>query len=123
MNGAMISNKQNSSLIAASYKPMPSFESLIGTHIRSDNFKIKGPSTSAHFKKGSTILFEWETEITHPLSLEVIDNHGKIVFDSQPVYDKFLKLSSGDLNEGLFYFKILKDDEIVFFGKFFIDKK
>ena len=118
-----ISGKQNQSLIAANYKPFPPFESLIGTHIRAEYFKLIEPLPGSHFKTNSTILFSWETDISHPLILEIMDNQGQLIFDSHPVRDKLLKVPSGRLKNGLFYFKILKEDEMVFFGKFSIEIK
>ena len=118
-----ISNKQNQPLIAANYKPFPPFESLIGTHIRAEYFKLIEPFPDSHFKTESTILFSWETDISHPLTLEIMDNQGQLIFDSHPVHDKSMKVPSGKLKNGLFYFKILKEDEMVFFGKFTIEIK
>lgn len=121
MNRPGISNKQSQPLIAANYKPFPPFESLIGTHIRSEYFKLIEPFPNSHFKTKSLILFSWETDIFHPLTVEIMDNKGQLIFDSHPVHDKSLKVPSGTLKNGLFYFKILKEDEIVFFGKFTIE--
>ena len=81
------------------------------------------PFPGSHFKNSSTILFSWETDISHPLTMVIMDNQGQLIFDSHPVHDKSLKVPSGRLKNGLFYFKILKEDEMVFFGKFTIEIK
>lgn len=118
-----ISSKQNQPLIAVNYKPFPPFESLIGTHIRSEYFKLIEPFPGSHFKTKNTILFSWETDISHPLTMEIMDNQGQLIFVSNPLHDKSLRVPSGRLKNGLFYFKILKEDEMVFFGKFTIEIK
>lgn len=118
-----IFNHQNQPLIASSYKPFPPFENLIGTHLRSEYFKLIEPFSGSHFKTGSTILFSWQTDISHPLTLVIMDNQGQRIFDSHPVHDQSLKVPSGILKNGLFYFKILREDEMVYFGKFTIEIK
>jgi hypothetical protein len=118
--GPVTSNNQNQLLIA-SYKPFPPFESLIGTHVRSDNFKMTGPSPGARFKSTAPILFSWETDKPLTLTLEIMDNKGTLVFDLHGISDKSIKIPYGKLKDGLFYFKILKEDEIVFFGKFTVE--
>jgi hypothetical protein len=113
--------KQNQLLLASGYTPFPPFESLVGTQVRSGFFRLIEPHSGSQFKTKCTIPFSWETDSSHPLALVIMDNQGQLVFDSHPFRGKSIKLPSGKLKNGLFYFKILKDDEMLYFGKFTIE--
>jgi hypothetical protein len=122
-NTPELSNKQNQTLVAANYKPFPPFESLIGNHLRSEYFKLAEPLQGSYFRTKGPIRFSWETDISHPLILVIMDNHGQRVYESHILHEKSLKVPAEKLDNGLFYFKILKEGEILFFGKFSIEIK
>jgi hypothetical protein len=117
-----IFTNQNQVLIA-SFQPFPAFESLIGTHVRSGNFKMTAPPPGARFTTSSPILFSWELDKPGTVTLEIMDNKGELVSDLHGIQDRSIEIFPGKLKNGLFYFKILKEDEIVFFGKFTLELK
>jgi hypothetical protein len=121
VSGKEISGRQNQMLAQAEYKPYPPFESLIGTHLRSGDFRFVNPAQGSHFNGESSIVFSWTTENPHALSLKIMDNHGRLIFDSHPIRGKSYTIKERTLGKGLFYFKIMEEDEIVYFGKLMIE--
>ena len=114
--------KENT-LLADNYQPFPAFESLIGTHIRSGYFRLINPKESDHVSEKKAIGFTWETGITQELTLRIMDNTGTAVFESQPTTLKGLEVPVGKLKNGLYYFKMMEGSQIIFFGKFYLDKQ
>ena len=105
----------------ANFKPFPPYESLTGTRIRSEKFTLLRPASGSHFHSGDTIIFSWQASNPHQLTLQIMDNHGKAVRNLNPSGEMQIKIPPGSLHKGLFYFKIMKEDNIVFFGKFILD--
>jgi len=108
----------NNILIAENYKPYPPYESMVGEVSRAISFKLIKPVASDTFRKGSVITFSWETASVLSVTITITDNKGKSIFVSQPINGKKFLFETEKQTEGLYYVKIISNDEIVYFGKF-----
>lgn len=108
---------RNQRILASNYIPYPAFESLVGTKMRSWEFLLVAPK-QIRIQKGSDIRFQWETRRELNVSLKIMDNRGNLVYDGKPGITKILEIKENKLNPGLYYFKFLANDEIIYFGKF-----
>lgn len=106
--------------LLASYQPDKALENLIGTTNRSGSFRMLKPAISSVFSRKSTILFSWKTEIPLETSLVVENNTGLVVYESDSNYNQSVYLKASFLNLGLYYYKIMRKDEVIYFGKFTI---
>jgi hypothetical protein len=53
-------------------------------------------------------------------SLIVENNIGLVVYESDSNYNQTVFLKTSFLDLGLFYYKIMRKDEVIYFGKFTI---
>ena len=106
--------------LLACYQPNKALETLIGTTNRSERFRMMKPEISSVFTRKSTIWFSWKTENPEETSLIVENNFGLIVYESDSNYNQSVFLKTSFLGFGLFYYKIIQKDEVIYFGKFTI---
>jgi hypothetical protein len=106
--------------LLACYQPDKTMENLIGTTNRAAGFMLVKPEQNSIFFPGSIILFHWVTDPSEETSLIVENNRGIVRYASESNTKQSVCLNASFLGHGLFYFKILRDDEIVCFGKFVI---
>jgi hypothetical protein len=110
-------------LLAGNFRPHPALENLVGAQVRSGYFRLLTPAAGAGIGTGNPVDFTWETAIRHPLELIIMDNRGNTAFRSHPTTEKKIAVPAGVLTNGLYYYKILDDNEIVFVGKFTIGSR
>jgi hypothetical protein len=105
-------------LLAASFCPLPEFESLVGAVTRSVIMQIERPGEEIHRLCGSEILFKWN-EMTGPgLVLITLFNNKGIRITEVPVpYGNSWVLRTTGLPGGLYYWRITRDDELIILGK------
>lgn len=103
--------------LANNYSPYLPFESLVGTTMRSWDFKLVAPKQS-RIQKGIAILFQWKTDRELLISLKIMDNKGNLVYEKKSGFNKILEIKQNTLMPGLYYFKFLANEEIIYFGKF-----
>ncbi len=115
--------RRKKDLLADNFKPFPAFESLVGTHVRSGSFLLMSPADSAHIIDQPFITFTWRSGTNTDLVLKIMNNHGTTVFESGPFTASKLEVPTIALNEGLFYFKFMHANQIIHFGKFFLNRK
>lgn len=113
-----LTNRENTrELYASNYEPFPPFESLVETVTRAGYFKLTGPR-GIFFIKNSYVRFSWETNLSQTLNLKILNNKGLAVREASLPQDGKWLLNIAGLKPGLYYFKILMSDEIIYFGKF-----
>jgi len=112
--------KRVRAMLAANYNPYPPFESLVGEITRAGYFRLIHPQAGKSFTPGNKIIFSWESESSMTLTLEITDNKGQVQYHTGELTTKSLTIESLKLTPGLYYFKFLEKDEIVYFGKFTI---
>jgi hypothetical protein len=105
-------------LLTDNYKTYPPYESMVGEVSRAISFKLIKPGASGTFRKGSVIAFIWETASVLSVTITITDNKGKSIFVSDTINGKKFLFDTVKLTDGLYYVKIISNDEIVYFGKF-----
>jgi len=120
----ILKNKEEdggSILLAQNFTPNPALESLLGTTTRNGYFKMIRPDNMAVFPKGGGILFEWKTLDTGPVGIVIVDNRGIKITDFKEELKNYKKVSTSQLRAGLYYYKLMIKDELVYIGKFIIE--
>jgi hypothetical protein len=107
--------------IAASFKTNPSLENIIGATRNAGAFKMEFPKMGARLSENKVIVFRWSMDKQAKNILRILDNSGSEVYTSELIEEKSYTLSPGILKTGLYYYKIMEKDEIVFFGKFYVE--
>jgi len=105
-------------LLAENYRPLAEFELLAGSVTRSNQLKLVEPAMNLSVPVGVPVRFKWIAPGNHSLfSIVLMNNHGIVVSESPPVKgDQFLLKTQG-LPGGLYYWKIVQDEEWVVIGK------
>lgn len=110
-------------ILAKRYIPLAEFELLCGSVTRSHLLNMVTPPPNTAFQSGTRLLFSWKfcTEMV-PVSLIIIDNQGNQV--SEVTVDQTTRylLHTGSMDCGLYYWKIIVDDDLIQLGKFAIYK-
>jgi hypothetical protein len=109
-------------LLAANYQPNPLLENLVGSVTRNVAIDVrKAPETVIQMGKG-TILFKWDAFSADSLRLRIMNNRGRMVLDTVADTTGRVSISSGRLQDGLYYYKYSFRDDILYFGKFTLKK-
>jgi hypothetical protein len=104
----------------SSYRKNPAFENMIGATRQLSSFRMDAPMPGTAFSKKTVILFKWFFDDHSVIKLTILNNKGASVHESEALKGKRYSLPAGTLTKGLYYFKVIQDDEIVYFGKFLI---
>jgi uncharacterized protein YfcZ (UPF0381/DUF406 family) len=115
-----IKDNEDKRLLASNFEKNPKFENLIASVYRGAEITILTPDTDAGYATNDTIVFSWEGEADKELTVKIIDNHEK------PVYEIKLR----DVNEyrwlnrlepGLYYWMLESEEDNLGFGRFVIE--
>ena len=106
-------------LLAASYTPLAEFELLIGSVTRSNQFKLTSPQVEVSIPAGTEVLFTWRyyDEIV-PVFIVILNNAGMPVCEIPLENASSYRLKTNSFRQGLYYWKIISDDDLVVMGKF-----
>ncbi len=96
----------------AAYRPLPALEALIGSLRRRAEFRVVSPGETA--PKGTLIVFRWETELTGPWRVSILDNRG-IALKEEEVKEPDYTLSSP--KPALYYWTVAKQDTLLHAGR------
>lgn len=105
-------------LLTNNYTQYLPYESMVGEISRANYFKLFKPSFTDTFRKGSVVTFIWETTSSNTVTITITNNKGQPVFESQSINRKNFHFNTSKLSGGLYYFKFINNDEIIYFGKF-----
>lgn len=101
--------------LAANFTPHPEYEALVTAGTRSTALKGATPVNGAVLG-GSGIRFDWRREGSERLTLVIINAVGRDIYSARIVT---LPHTTGrDLEPGLYYWKVVDEQEAVHFGKF-----
>ncbi len=103
------------------YTPRPEYEFLVGTVTRDISVFVISPMPRVKCRVDSLIQFSWRW-LTGPvpLSIEISDNHGRVILNSMQVTDVNYILNTRYWTRGLYYYKISAADELVTIGSILI---
>ena len=100
-----------------SYSRRAEYEFLIGTATRDVTVFVISPLPRVSCKADSQLqfLWRWVSEVV-PVSLEIIDNRGRLVLNTSQMMDMSYILNTRQWPKGLYYYKIIAADELVTIG-------
>jgi hypothetical protein len=102
--------------LAANFTPNPDFEGLAAGGMRSEELTGVVPPNGASVRP-LMIRFDWHSKKDRALALIVYDNRGKVVYSVS--HTKPPVEIQGALKPGLYYWKLMNEDEALNFGKFY----
>jgi len=104
-------------LLAERFIPLNSLESIVGEVTRADDIVLERPASALKIKCGETVTFSWTTESSDPVEICLFDNTGRKVLVIRPAGKTNYLMKTGNLKPGLYYWKLLKNDQLVTAGK------
>jgi hypothetical protein len=102
------------------FQANPAFEKLIGATRQSSGFRLNSPESGTFFIRNNPVAFRWLADETSEIRLQIIDNQGRIVVESGTLKESAFSVPANQLANGIYYFRIYQDEDIMYFGKFFI---
>ena len=106
------------SLLADKYKPLAAFELLVGSVTRSTQIRLITPAAKIQIQAGIPVRFSWNSQTNqHPVSIVIINNLGTLIFEAPSLHANEYLLQTNMLLQGLYYWKIMDEDELVMMGK------
>jgi hypothetical protein len=105
--------------LAANMKENLLYENLIASHYRSNDIEVSFPPINHTFHPGQPLNFKLSGEITDPMILIIYNNKGEKIIEknSLMVTGFSIKYKSPT---GLYYWKLLKGDDLIQVGKYFV---
>ena len=79
------------------------------------------PLNDYHCSVNAAVRFKWLPEGPAEVELRIMNNSATLVHESGTIKKNTYSIPTGKLKRGLYYFKILRGDEILYFGKFSIE--
>jgi|WetSurMetagenome_2_1015567.scaffolds.fasta_scaffold179753_1 hypothetical protein len=96
------------------------FETLIESHYRSDYLEVLVPTIAQKFLLNGSIKFKFKGEVSSPLIIMIYDNEEKKVFEKDSLTLNSYTFKT-QLSSGLYYWKLITNDDLIFVGKFIIE--
>ncbi len=106
-------------LLATDFKPLPEFEIIAGAVTRSHLMNLISPNAKTIVSSGTDLVFEWTWyDKAVPVSIIIFNNQGDRVSATEVLDTTSVNLKTNVLADGLYYWKILADGELVIAGRF-----
>jgi len=102
--------------LADNFSESPNLENLVNSASRSELPLVVSPKNNAVVSQ--EILFEWNVQEGGLVSVTILSNREDVLKNVKLKQSKFL--FSGKLNPGLYYWKLEREDELLYVGKFFV---
>lgn len=103
--------------IAANYSPYEELEGLIGSELRGESFQVISPGERLTDRRA--VVFSWQTTGNGPWTVVLLDNRGRVVKERETRSTPLVL--EGPFRPGLYYWKVIRDDELAHVGKFRVD--
>ncbi|MBC8314119.1 MAG: hypothetical protein H8E51_01335 [Bacteroidetes bacterium] len=107
----------SSEILSIALTPLPYLEGLVGEAMRSTKLSLLEPPFSLRINPGDTVTFRWLRTETATLSIEIMDNLGNRLWIVEKLTGDKMNLKTSQWKTGLYYWKLLADDDIVCIGK------
>ncbi len=108
--------KTTAQLPALRYQVNPNLENMIGSRLRSGLFEALTPKNNSVLT--IPIQFSWKKEFLTPHTLKIVNNMNDLLYQFAVKGNSFE--FTGNLQPGLYYWKIESQNELLYVGKFFI---
>jgi hypothetical protein len=103
------------------FQPFAEFELLTGSVTRSSLVKLISPEVKLSIPRGTMVLFSWRYyDSIVPVSIIILNNRGIQLSQMQLCHGTRYILKTNGFREGLYYWKIMADDDLVLMGKMII---
>jgi hypothetical protein len=113
------SSKQKPKVIKDSrYTINPSLENMIGSSLRSGQLEVLEPPNNSILK--GKIQFSWKNELTRLHTIKIVNNRNDVLY-THKVSGKGFQFEKS-LSNGLYYWKLEDENELLYVGKFFIKR-
>lgn len=105
------------SLLSDNYSVSPELEGLIGVHYRSSDIEVESPTVGERIR--GKVVFKWAWREKEKVILKIVSNKGKEVFIARTNDNDYE--FSGNLDRGLYYWRLETADELLYVGKFLVE--
>jgi hypothetical protein len=112
---AVFVRESGDGLLAERLTPSPNLDDLVHSEFRSEMIEVLAPETEAIVH--SPITFRWK-QYPRPVILKVLNNREMTVLTTNVKRNSFV--TSKSFPEGLYYWKLEDNGELLFVGKFFV---
>lgn len=113
-------NKTSShTLIAQNMQESVMFESLIASNYRGNDIEVMAPANKQRFKTLQPIKFKFNGDLTIPVNLLIYNNKGIKKYTKENITENNFSLTI-KLLPGLYYWKIEKENSLIYVGKFIV---
>ena len=119
-SGRRINEKKNDLRLAANFRTNPSYENMIGPTRSGGSFKMELPVSGHIYNENSIVTFLWKKGSPEMLELIIMNNAGVNVAKIKVPTENNYSFPAGTFRNGLYYFKVIQEDEILYFGKFVV---
>jgi len=105
--------------LAVNLEESPIFEGLIASHYRSNDIEVSFPPLNHQFAFNEKIEFKLNGNITESVVLFIYSNKGEKIAEKNNISVNSTMLNK-KLPTGLYYWKLIQDDNLLQAGKFFV---
>ena len=113
LNDLSESLKSKSNLLAESYKEYVLFENQLELNLRSTNIKS---SKYIEISYGDSKKLQWKSKSNSTFSIAIYNNKGTLVLREIGLKNSYV-FNTNSVLPGVFYWKLLNNEEVVFLGK------
>ena len=104
---------QHKVLLAANFKPVPALEAYVSDNLRNGAIEVTGPENNVVYT--GSLTFRWKP-VEEKLTFSVRNNLNQTVFETSVETNEYLL--SASFSNGLYYWILENDSEILYVGKF-----
>jgi hypothetical protein len=113
------SPKLSNTRLASTLKKSALYESLIVSQYRNADIEVSFPPLNYSFHSKQDLVFKLNGDISASLVLIIFDNQGKKLIEINDISNKNIFITK-KLFYGLYYWKLMKEDNVIQMGKFFV---
>ncbi len=100
------------------FEILPYLEEMVNDVDRSASLEVVSPKNEMNFK--GDVVFAWEGTDIFPVYLKLLNNLGEEIYSFTLEKNRF-ELAE-ELSPGLYYWKLESEDDLLYVGKFFINR-
>ena len=104
-------------LLGDNFAVHPELERLVNTNYRSGEVEVASPRLGE--KIGGNVVFRWKGASGKEIMLKIFDNRGKELHSKTLRHERYTY--AGKLERGLYYWKLLNEEELLYVGKFLVE--
>lgn len=105
-------------VLAKKQEPLLEFDLLVGSVMRAELFTLLSPPAVVAISAGEDVLFSWKADyLSVPIHIFILDNTGACLAEIPVLNDTSWLMHTKSLREGLYYWKIMVEEDLVFVGR------